>query len=102
MISTATISNGQPKVVKREFHPAANLYRMMSDDELARLKQGILDNGQRVSKSGLIALDGEELKALIATVPTTGEPSPQIPAEQALEKGLIAAWDPDYRERLGI
>ena len=40
--------------------------------------------------------------AVIATVPSSGEPSPQIPPEQALERGLIAGWDPDYKERLGI
>ena len=40
--------------------------------------------------------------AVIATVPSTGEPSTQIPPEQALERGLIAGWDPDYKERLGI
>ncbi len=40
--------------------------------------------------------------AVIATVPSTGEPSPQIPPEQALERGLIAGWDPDYKEHLGI
>ncbi len=40
--------------------------------------------------------------AVIATVPSTGEASPQIPPEQALERGLIAGWDPDYKERLGI
>lgn len=39
---------------------------------------------------------------VIATVPSTGEPSPQIPPEQALERGLIAGWDPDYREKLDI
>jgi len=40
--------------------------------------------------------------AVIATVPSSGEPSPQITPEQALERGLLAAWDPDYRERLDI
>ena len=40
--------------------------------------------------------------AVIATVPTTGEPSPRIPPEQAIEQGLLSAWDPDYRDRLDI
>ena len=40
--------------------------------------------------------------AVIATVPTTGEPSPQIPPEQAVERGLIGAWDPDFKKHLGI
>ena len=40
--------------------------------------------------------------AVIATVPTTGEPSPRMPEPEALERGVIAAWDPGYRERLGL
>ena len=40
--------------------------------------------------------------SVIASVPLTGEPSPQIPPKQAVERGLLAGWDPDYRERLGI
>ncbi len=40
--------------------------------------------------------------AVIATVPLTGEPSPQVPPEQLLERGLLSGWDPDYRERLGL
>ena len=40
--------------------------------------------------------------AVIAAVPTTGEPSPIVPQPEALERGLIAAWDPDYRQRLGL
>ncbi len=40
--------------------------------------------------------------AVIATVPSTGEASPQIPRERALETGLIGAWDPDFKEHLGI
>ena len=39
---------------------------------------------------------------IITTVPTTGEPSPVVPQPEALERGIIAAWDPDYRERLGL
>ena len=40
--------------------------------------------------------------AVIASVPTTGEASPRIPPEQAIKRGLLAAWDPDYRDRLDI
>ena len=40
--------------------------------------------------------------AVIATVPTTGEPSPQIPPEEAVERGLIGDWDPDFKKHLGI
>ena len=39
---------------------------------------------------------------VIATVPTTGEPSPVTPQAEALQRGIIAAWDADYRERLGL
>ena len=40
--------------------------------------------------------------AIIAAVPTTGEPSPRIPETESLQRGLLADWDPDYRERLGL
>ena len=40
--------------------------------------------------------------AVVVTVPLTGEPSPQVPPEQAIEQGLLAGWEPDYRERLNI
>ena len=40
--------------------------------------------------------------SIVASVPLTGEPEPRIPPEQSLEKGLLAGWDPDYRERLDI
>ena len=39
---------------------------------------------------------------VISTAPTTGEPSPVVPQPEALERGIIAAWDSDYRERLGL
>ena len=39
---------------------------------------------------------------VITSVPTTGEPSPVTPQPEALERGVIAAYDPDYRERLGL
>ena len=39
---------------------------------------------------------------VIATTPATGEPSPVVPQPEALARGIIAAWDPDYRERLGL
>ena len=40
--------------------------------------------------------------AVIATVPTRGEASSRVPPEQAVKQGLLAAWDPDYRDRLDI
>ena len=40
--------------------------------------------------------------AVIATVPLSGEASPQVPPVQAMKQGLLAGWDPGYRERLDI
>ena len=55
----------------------------------------------------LLGIGGTEYESLvrdavIASVPSSGEPSPQIPPEEALQRGLLAASDPDYRERLDI
>ncbi len=63
------------------------------------------DNEQVVR--GLLGVDetgyqGLVQDAVVSTVPTTGEASPQIPPQEALEKRLLAGWDPDYRERLGF
>lgn len=56
---------------------------------------------------GLLGVPEAEYRRLaedgvIATVPTTGEPSPVTPPAEALERGVIAGWDADYRERLGL
>ena len=40
--------------------------------------------------------------SIVASVPLTGEPVPRISPEESLEKGLLAGWDPDYREKLDI
>ena len=40
--------------------------------------------------------------AVIAAVPLTGQAAPRVSPEQQLEQKLLADWDPDYRERLGI
>ncbi len=55
----------------------------------------------------LLGLDRESYDALvedavIATVPTTGEATPRVPEQEALERGQLAAWDPNYRELLGL
>ena len=57
--------------------------------------------------TGLLGVEDSAYESLVrdsivASVPLTGEPVPRIPPEQSLEKGLLAAWDPDYRERLDI
>jgi hypothetical protein len=39
---------------------------------------------------------------VVAEVPQKGDPSNKLPPEQMVEKGLLAGWDPEYRERLGI
>jgi crotonobetainyl-CoA:carnitine CoA-transferase CaiB-like acyl-CoA transferase len=41
-------------------------------------------------------------EAVISTRPLSGEASPQNTPQRALELGLMADWDPDYREHLGI
>ncbi len=40
--------------------------------------------------------------AIIASVPTSGEPAPTPHPEESVARGLLAGWDPDYRERLGL
>jgi len=40
--------------------------------------------------------------AVVATVPLQGDPANKLPPEQAVEKGLLAGWDPEYRQRLGL
>ena len=55
----------------------------------------------------LLGIDEASYEALvqdsvIAAVPLNGEPSPQVSPEQSLERGLLAGWDPDYRQRLDV
>jgi len=55
----------------------------------------------------LLGMDDVTYQALvqdvvIATAPLTGEPVSPLPQEQAIASGLLADWDPDYRERLGL
>ncbi len=57
--------------------------------------------------TGLLGVGEEEYLALerdavIATVPTSGEPIMPGPIAQQVENGLLAGWDPDYKEKLGI
>ncbi len=40
--------------------------------------------------------------AVVVTVPLRGDPSNKLPPEQAVEAGMLAEWDPEYRERLDI
>ena len=56
---------------------------------------------------GLLGVNGETYESLvkdavIATVPTTGEAAPRIPQEEALQRGRLADWDPDYLQNLGL
>ena len=48
------------------------------------------------------AYQGLVKDSIVASVPLTGEPVGRTTPEEAVEKGLLAGWDPDYRERLGI
>ena len=41
-------------------------------------------------------------EAVVATIPLSGEPSPQHSPQRAMELGLMSDWDPDYRRRLGL
>ena len=63
-------------------------------------------DNERVLKS-LLAIDDagyDQLvqDAVVATVPTRGEAVERLPQEQLVELGLLAAYDPDYRQRLDI
>lgn len=40
--------------------------------------------------------------AIVATTPTTGEAAPQMEPGRAVAMGLLADYDPDYRQRLGL
>ena len=40
--------------------------------------------------------------AIITATPTSGEASPQMEPNRALELGLLAGYDPDYLQRLGL
>ena len=56
---------------------------------------------------GLLGMDEATYQRLVqdsvvGTVPTSGEPAPKVPQDQAVASGLLAEWDPDYRERLGL
>ena len=53
---------------------------------------------------GIDAAAYQELtdSGIIADTPTSGEPSPQMEPARALEMGLLADYDPHYRQRLGI
>ena len=55
----------------------------------------------------LLGLDDATYQGLVqdtitTTKPTSGEASPQMEPSRAVEMGLLAAYEPDYRERLGL
>ncbi len=41
-------------------------------------------------------------ETVITAVPTNGEPSPTLDPQELVERGQLAEWDPEYRQRLGI
>ncbi len=53
---------------------------------------------------GLGGPDYEQLvqDAIVGSVPTRGDAVRRLPQEQLVELGLLAAYDPEYRQRLGI
>ena len=55
----------------------------------------------------LLGMDEEKYQGLlddtiITDVPTSGEASPQMEPTRAVELGLLADYDPEYRQRLGL
>ena len=57
--------------------------------------------------TGLLGVDQEDYlslvqDAVVATVPLTGEATPRVPVEEALERGILGAWDAEYLEHLGL
>ena len=55
----------------------------------------------------LLGVDSETYQAMVddavvAKVPTTGEATPRVSEAESLERGLIADWDPDYLQKLGL
>ena len=55
----------------------------------------------------LLAMDEAAYQALlddtiITTTPTSGDASPQMEPTRAVELGLLAEYDPDYRQKLGL
>ena len=55
----------------------------------------------------LLALDEATYQGLlddtiITTTPASGDPSPQMEPSRAVELGLLADYDPDYLQRLGL
>ena len=40
--------------------------------------------------------------SIVASAPLTGEALTRLSPERPVEMGLLAAWDPDYLEKLGL
>ena len=40
--------------------------------------------------------------SIVASAPLTGEALTRLSPEKSVEMGLLAAWDPDYLEKLGL
>ena len=55
----------------------------------------------------LLGIDDESYEGLVqdsivATAPLTGDAQERLEPQQAVEIGLLAEWDPDYRQKLGL
>ena len=55
----------------------------------------------------LLGIDEESYEGLVrdsivATAPLTGDAQERLEPQQAVEIGLLAEWDPDYRQKLGL
>ena len=77
--------------------PRSNLHYYFStkDDLFRAVLQDLLGINQEAY---------EELvrDSIVATVPLTGEGQERLKPQQAVELGLLAAWDPEYKQRLGL
>ncbi len=55
----------------------------------------------------LLGVPGPEILSLqqegvIANAPQSGEASPTLPMDELVARGRMSAWDPDYKDKLGI
>ena len=40
--------------------------------------------------------------SIVASIPLTGQVTPRLDPEKSVEMGLLAEWDPDYLQKLGL
>ena len=82
-------------------------YRMSKTDLIVRGPAPTFGQDNRTLLERLLGMPADLVAKLsddtvITDVPTTGEPSPALDPTELVERGQLAEWDPQYRERLGI